>query len=124
MDGPDSSQPAVGLYEAIKYAGLEKKFVHPAAVCDTEKFHRLLRECCDDMLGVTDEALVVLDGWLNSVMDKSRFKFWRDREECKRKEQERLDELVQLKEKMDHVLGAFEKEKRCVSSATRSHSWS
>lgn len=119
LDGPNSSQPAVGLYEAIRYAGLEKKFAHPAGICNTERFHRLLRECCDDLLEVADETLVALDGWLNVVTNKSRFKFWRNKAECKRMEEERLAELVQLKEKLDRVVEVFEKEKRCAGSVVK-----
>ena len=121
LDGPNSSQPAVGLYESIRYVGVERKLAHPAGICNTERFHRLLRECCDDMLEVADETLVALDGWLNSVTNKSRFKFWRDKEECKKRNQGKLDELVQLKEKVDRLLEVFEKEKRCVGLVSRSH---
>lgn len=112
--GAGSSQPAVGLYEATRYADLEEKLAHPGAVCNTERFHRLLKDCCDDMLEVADEAFVVLDGWLNTVTSKSRFKFWRKKEERLKTEKEALDGYVELKEKMDGVLEVFEKEKRCV----------
>ena len=73
------------------------------------------------MLEVADETLVALDDWLNSVTNKSRFKFWRDKEECKKRNQGKLDELVQLKEKVDRLLEVFEKEKRCVGLVSRSH---
>jgi hypothetical protein len=106
------SQSPVGLYESIRYADLEEKFSHPSAAFNTEKFHRLLKECCDDMLGVTDEALEALDGWLNTVTNKSRFKFWKNKAERQKTERERVDGYVQLKEKMDRVLEVFEKEKR------------
>ena len=114
LDGANSSQPAVGLYEAIRYEGLEKKFTNPAAICNTERFHRLLRECCDDMLEVADETLVIMDAWLNVVTNKSRFKFWRKKAECEKIKKERLEGLVEVKEKLDRVLKTFEKEKRCV----------
>jgi len=119
--GPGSSQPAVGLYEATRYAGLEEKLAHPGMVCNTEKFHRLLKNCCEDMLEVADEVFVALDGWLNTVTSKSRFKFWRNKEECRKTAKEALDGYVQLKEKMDRVLEVFEKEKRSVVLADASH---
>ena len=122
VGGHHPPQPAVGLYEAIRYADLEEKVSHPAAASNTEKFHRLLKECCDEMLEVTDETLDALDGWLNVVTNKSRFKFWRNKAEYQRTEKERVDGYVQLKEKMDKVLEAFEKEKRCVGLAFRPHS--
>ena len=74
----------------------------------------MLRECCDDMLEVADETLVIMDTWLNVVTNKSRFKFWRKKAECEKIKKERLDGLVELKEKLDRVLETFEKEKRCV----------
>ena len=112
LTGHHPSQPAVGIYESMRYADLEEKFSHPAAASNTEKFHRLLKECCDDMLAVTDEVLEAMDGWLNVVTNKSRFKFWRSKAECQRIAKERLDGYVQLKEKMDKVLEEFEREKR------------
>ena len=112
LGGHNQPQPAVGLYESIRYADLEEKLSHPAIACNTERFHRLLKECCDDMLGVTDETLDALDGWLNTVTNKSRFKFWRNKAEYQKTERERMDGYVQLKEKMDRVLEVFEKEKR------------
>ena len=121
MHGRNSSQTAVGLYESIRYEGLEKKFSHPTTVCNTEKFHRLLRECCEDMLDISDETLVALDGWLNMVMDKSRFKFWKNKAEYEKSERERLDGYVQLKEKLDRTLELFEKEKRYVCLVVRFH---
>ena len=66
------------------------------------------------MLEVTDDALVTLDGWLNTVTNKSRFKFWGNKTEYQKAEKERLDGYVQVKEKMDRVVEAFEKEKRYV----------
>ena len=120
LTGHHPSQPAVGIYESMRYADLEEKFSHPAAASNTEKFHRLLRECCDDMLAVTDEVLEAMDGWLNVVTNKSRFKFWRSKEECRRIAKERLDGYIQLKEKMDKVLEEFENEKRCVIWVTSS----
>jgi len=120
-NGLDSSQPAVGLYESTRYADLEEKLAHPGAVCNTEKFHRLLKDCCDGMLAVADEAFVVLDGWLNTVTSKSRFKFWRNKEERRRMEKEGLDGYVQLKEKIDRVLEVFEKEKRRAVLVVGSH---
>ena len=117
------SQPAVGLYEAIRYADLEDKFSHPALACNTEKFHRLLRGCCDDMLEVTDDALDSLDGWLNTVTSKSRFKFWGNKVESQRAEKERVDGYVQVKEKMDRVLETFEKEKRYVGLVLMCYSY-
>lgn len=121
LGGPNSSQPAVGLYESIRYADLEEKFSHPDVEHNTEKFHRLLRDCCDDMLGVADETFVALDDWLNTVTNKSRFKFWRDKEQRKKVEKEALDGYVELKEKLDRALEAFEKEKRCVYWIVGSH---
>lgn len=118
LNGSNVSQPAVGLYESTRYAGLEEKFAHPTGVCNTERFHRLLRECCDDMLEAADETFVALDGWLNTVTNKSRFKFWRDKAECRKTAQEGLDGYVQVKEKLDRVLEAFEKEKRCADFVT------
>lgn len=114
LSGQNQSEPAVGLYESIRYADLEEKFSDPAAACHTEKFHRLLKECCDDMLAVTDETLNALDGWLNTVTNKSRFKFWRNKAEYQKTEKEKVDGYVRLKEKMDNVLEVFEKEKRYV----------
>jgi len=64
------------------------------------------------MLGVTDDALDALDSWLNTVTSKSRFKFWRNKADYQKTEKERLDKYVQVKEKMDRVLEAFENEKR------------
>ena len=113
LNGPGQSQPAVGLYESIRYANMEEKLSHPDAAFHTENFHRLLKECCDDMLGVADETLEALDGWLNAITNKLRFKFWRNRAAHQRMEKERVDGYVQLKEKVDRVLEVFEKEKRC-----------
>ena len=122
MGGHSQTQPAVGIYEAIRYADLEEKLSHPATACNTERFHRLLKECCDDMLGVSDEALDVLDHWLNTVTNKSRFKFWRNKAEFQKAEKERVDGYVQLKEKMDRVLEVFEKERRYGGLISRCHS--
>ena len=66
------------------------------------------------MLEVADETLVIMNAWLNVVTNKSRFKFWRKKAECEKIKKERLDGLVELKEKLDRVLETFEKEKRCV----------
>lgn len=106
------TQSPVGLYESIRYADLEEKFSHPSAASNTEKFHLLLKESCDEMLEVTDETLVVLDSWLNTVTSKSRFKFWRNKAEYRTAEEERVGGYVQAKEKLDRVLEVFEKEKR------------
>lgn len=114
MGKQNPTQPPVGLYESMRYADLEEKFSHPSAASNTERFHQLLKECCDDMLAVTDETLEVLDSWLNTVTSKSRFKFWRNKAEFRKTEQERVDGYVQAKEKLDRVLQAFEKEKRWV----------
>ena len=122
LSGRSQSQPAVGLYESIRYADLEEKLSHPAAACNTERFHRLLKDCCEDMLGVADETLDALDGWLNTVTNKSRFKFWRNKVEYQKTEKERVDGYVRLKKKMDRVLEVFEKEKRYVGLAFRYHS--
>lgn len=112
MGKQSSTQSPVGLYESIRYADLEEKFSYPSMASNTERFHLLLKECCDDMLGVTDEALEALDGWLNTVTNKSRFKFWRNKVEYQKTEQERVSGYVQAKEKLDGVLEIFEKEKR------------
>ena len=112
LNGPNQSQPAVGLYESIRYANLEERFSHPAEALHTEKFHRLLQECCDDMLGVADETLETLDGWLNAITNKSGFKFWGNKV-VHQKTEERVGGYVLLKEKMDRVLEVFDKEKRC-----------
>ena len=122
LRGHSQSQPAVGLYESIRYADLEEKLSHPAAACNTERFHRLLKDCCEDMLGVADETLDALDGWLNTTTNKSRFKFWRNEAEYRKTEKERVDGYVRLKEKMERVLEVFEKEKRYVGSAFRCRS--
>ena len=122
MGGHSQSQPAVGLYESMRYADLEEKLSHPSTACNTERFHRLLKECCDDMLGVTDETLDALDGWLNTATSKSRFKFWRNKAECQKQDKERVDGYVELKEKMDRVLEVFEKEKRFEDLVFRCHS--
>lgn len=106
------NQSPVGLYESMRYADLEEKLTHPSAASNTEKFHRLLKECCDDMLGVSDETMEAIDGWLNTVTSKSRFKFWRNKANYQRTERERVDGYVQLKAKMDVVLDDFEKQKR------------
>lgn len=106
------NQSPVGLYESIRYADLEEKFSHPSAASNTERFHLLLRESCDDMLGITDETIETIDGWLNTVTSKSRFKFWRNKVEYQKTEQERVVGYVQVKEKLDRVLEVFEKEKR------------
>jgi len=114
VKGSSQPQAAVGVYESIRYTDLEEKFSHPNAAHYTERFHQMLRGSCDDMLGVTDETLVALDGWLNTVTSKSRFKFWRHKGEHQKAEKERVDGYVQLKEKLDRTLEVFEKEKRCV----------
>ena len=106
------TQSPVGQYESIRYADLEEKFSHPSVARNTEIFHHLLRDSCDDMLGVTDEALEAIDGWLNTVTSKSRFKFWISKVERQKTERERIDGYVQLKERMDGTLEAFEREKR------------
>lgn len=64
------------------------------------------------MLEVADESLEALDGWLSTVTNKSRFKFWRNKVEYQKTEQERVSGYVQVKEKLDRVLELFEKEKR------------
>lgn len=115
------TQSPVGTYESIRYADLEEKYSHPSLARDTERFHRLLRDSCDDMLGIADETLEVLDGWLNTVTSKSRFKFWRNKAELQNAERERLDAYVQLKEKLDRTLEVFEKEKRCGNFAAMRH---
>jgi hypothetical protein len=106
------TQSPVGLYESIRYADLEEKFSHPSVACNTEKFHTLLKECCDDMLGIADEVLEAVDGWLNTVTNKSRLKFWTSKTERQKTEREKLEGYVQLKERMDRTLEVFEKEKR------------
>ena len=111
------TQSPVGLYESIRYADLEEKLSYPSAASNTEKFHILLKESCDDILGVADGALETLAGWLNTVTSKSRFKFWRNSAEHQKAEQERIDAYVQAKEKLDGVLEVFEKEKRWVVDA-------
>lgn len=112
MGKQNQSQPPVGLYESMRYADLEEKFSYPSAASNTERFHLLLKECCDELLGVTDETLEALNGWLNTVTSKSRFKFWRNKAEFQKTEQERMDRYVQAKEKLDKALELFEKEKR------------
>ena len=106
------TQSPVGLYESMRYADLEERLSHPSVARNTERFHQLLRECCDDVLGVVDEILEALDAWLNTVTSKSRFKFWVNKAERQKAEQERLAGYVQLKEKIDRTLEVFEKEKR------------
>ena len=112
MGKRNPAQTPVGLYESIRYADLEEKFSYPDAASNTERFHLLLKECCDDMLEAADESLEALDGWLNTVTSKSRFKFWRNKAEYQKAEQERVAGYVQVKEKLDRVLEIFEKEKR------------
>ena len=58
-------------------------------------------------LEAANESLEALDGWLNTVTSKSRFKFWRNKAEYQRAEQERVAGYFQVKEKLDRVLEIF-----------------
>ncbi|KAF8628826.1 hypothetical protein AX17_005887 [Amanita inopinata Kibby_2008] len=103
---------AVGVFESQKYLNLEATVLRtPYAELYARQMLALLRESCDDLLGVTFECLIATRDWLGGVR-KGRFNFWVHAEVKEKARNQRVHVIQSLRHNLSTELDRLRRDKR------------